>query len=309
MDIRRLEAFAKVFEARSFSGAAKELFLSQPTISSHVALLEEELGVLLFDRIGRRVLPTQAAEILYGRSQSIFHLLHMARGEIDLLRHAVSGPVILGASTIPADYILPSLLATFLHSYPEVRLELCGGDTNEVVDMVRQGDVMLAMVGSGSDRSDDLVFEQVLEDELVLVGGKEYLGAMPSSCKPEEELRLLSTLPWVMREGGSGTRRAFASALKERNRDIDELIVRIQVQNTQAMLGCLLAGIGVAVTSSMVAEPYVQRGELCARSLASLSMKRSFYLVHHAKRELFPATKALQAFLTKALHPVQGLPI
>ncbi len=302
MDIRRLEAFSKVFETRSFSQAAKELFLSQPTISSHVALLEEELGVLLFDRVGRSVLPTQAAEILYGRSQSIFHLLHMARAEIDLLRHAISGPIILGGSTIPADYILPPLLGTFLRSYPDVRIDLRVGDTKTVIDMVRRGDAMLAMVGSGSDCG-DLMFEPVLKDELVLVGTHEYVQRIEPGV---DDLTAVTKLPWVMREPGSGTRQALETALRTRNVDIFDLQVGIQVQNTQAMLGCVLAGLGIAVTSRMVVEPYVQRGELHALTLPALSMSRSFYLVHHTKRELFPATRTLRSFLASALNPVMS---
>ncbi|MGX9366200.1 selenium metabolism-associated LysR family transcriptional regulator [Desulfoplanes sp. PS50] len=297
MDIRRLEAFSKVFESRSFSRAAKELYLSQPTISSHVALLEEELGVLLFDRVGRSVLPTQAAEILYGRSQSIFHLLHLAHAEIDLLRHTVSGPIILGGSTIPADYVLPPLLSTFLRLYPDVRIDLRVGDTESVVEMVRRGDVMMAMVGSAADIR-DLVFVPVLVDDPVLIGTHEQLQGITGS---EKDLSFLSKLTWVMREPGSGTRQALESALKARGLAIHDLNVAIQVQNTQAMLGCVLAGLGVSVTSRMIVEPYVQRKEIQALALPSLAMSRSFYLVHHQKRELFPATRELQTFLTKTL--------
>jgi DNA-binding transcriptional LysR family regulator len=104
-----------------------------------------------------------------------------------------------------------------------------------------------------------------------------------------------------MREPGSGTRLAFESALKSRGLDILDLQVGIQVQNTQAMIGCVLAGLGVSVTSRMVVEPYLQRNEIQALSLPALALSRSFYLVHHSKRELFPATRELQSFLTTAL--------
>lgn len=295
MDIRRLEAFSKVFETRSFSKAGKELFLSQPTISSHVALLEEELGVLLFDRVGRTVLPTQAGEILYSRSQKIFHLLVMAKAEIDLLRHAVSGPIILGGSTIPADYILPPLLASFVSTYPEVRMDLRVGDSASVIDLVRKGDVMLGMVGSALEQS-DLRFESVLVDELILVGAPGVFGSM-SSCS----IQHLLTFPWIMREAGSGTRNAFERSLRLHRMDISDLKTVIQVQNTQAMLGCVLAGLGVSVTSRMVVEPYLNRGELETIPIDDLHMTREFYIVYHRKRELFPATQKLIAFLTSVL--------
>ena len=295
MDIRRLEAFSKVFETRSFSKAGKELFLSQPTISSHVALLEEELGVLLFDRVGRTVLPTQAGEILYSRAQKIFHLLTMAKAEIDLLRHAVSGPIILGGSTIPADYILPPLLSSFVGTYPEVRMDLRVGDSASVIDLVRKGDVMLGMVGSAIDQS-DLHFESVLVDELILVGAPGVFEGM-SSCSMDRLLKF----PWIMREGGSGTRNALERSLRLHSVDVSDLRTAIQVQNTQAVLGCVLAGIGVSVTSRMVVEPYLQRGELETVPIDGLHMSREFYIVYHKKRELFPATQKLIAFLTSVL--------
>ncbi|GAU07519.1 selenium metabolism-associated LysR family transcriptional regulator [Desulfoplanes formicivorans] len=296
MDIRRLEAFAKVYETRSFSKAGKKLFLSQPTISSHVALLEDELGILLFDRVGRNVLPTQAAEILYGRTRSIFHVLDMARAEIDLLRQTISGPIILGGSTIPADYILPPMLAKFMRTYPEVQIDLRVGDTGGVIDMVRQGEVMLAMVGSAAD-CNDLAFVPLLEDDLVLIGTEKLIHAVSQG----DAHTTLCSVPWVMREPGSGTRRALESALKSVDLGVDDLRVGIQVQNTQAMLGCVLAGMGISVTSRMVVDPYVKRGEMGVASIPGFTMSRTFYLVYNQKRELFPATRALRDFLVNDL--------
>ncbi|PIE69345.1 MAG: LysR family transcriptional regulator [Deltaproteobacteria bacterium] len=306
MDMRRLEAFAKVFETRSFSRAAKELFVSQPTISSHVALLEKELKVPLFDRVGRSVLPTQAGEILYERTQSIFHLVTLAHADMELLRHAVAGPLILGGSSIPAHYLLPRILGRFLRSYPDVQLDLRGGDTKEVVDMVRRGEAMIAMVGSDVGRG-ELVFEPVLEDDLVLVGNQDLIQQYsPASCKVGGGVERLTRFPWVMREPGSGTRQALAEALTQQGIGISDLQVSIQVQTTQAMLGCVLAGLGVAVTSRMVVEPYVQRGELAALALPELAMSRSFYLIHHPQRELFPVAKTLRRFLIKAFQRVSS---
>ncbi|MDD2218473.1 MAG: selenium metabolism-associated LysR family transcriptional regulator [Desulfoplanes sp.] len=296
MDIRRLQAFSKVFETRSFSKAGKELFLSQPTISSHVALLEEELGVPLFDRVGRTVLSTQAGEILYSRAQKIFDLLVMAKAEIDLLRHAVSGPIILGGSTIPADYLLPPLLAAFVAKYPEVRIDLRVGDSASVIDLVNKGDVMLGMVGSATEHP-DLHFEPVLVDELILVGAPGVFRGM-SSCSMDK----LLAFPWIMREAGSGTRNALERSLRRFSIDISGLRTAIQVQNTQAMLGCILAGVGVCVTSRMVVAPYLHRGELETIPIEGLQMSRDFYIVFHKKRELFPATQKLIAFLTSALR-------
>ncbi|WP_462323401.1 selenium metabolism-associated LysR family transcriptional regulator [Desulfoplanes sp.] len=302
MDTRRLEAFVKVYESRSFSKAGKELFLSQPTISSHVALLEDDLGVLLFDRVGRNVLPTQAGEILYDRAQGVFRGMEMARAEIDLLRHAVSGPLIIGGSTIPADYILPKILGGFMRNYPDVNVDLRVGDTGAVIDMVGRGDVMLGLVGSSAEHN-ELSFEPVVSDDLVVIGAP-GLVANVQNWQGEDMVKKTS---WVMREPGSGTRKALASSLRKIGLGVTDMRVSIQVQNTQAMLGCVVAGLGLSVTSRMVATPYIQRGDLALLAIPDLVMARDFYLVHHCKREKFPATQRFQEYLRETIPEYSAL--
>jgi len=148
MDFRKLEAFCKVYELKSFSKAGLELQLSQPTISAHVANLEEELGVPLFDRLGRTVLPTQAGEVLYRGAKQVFQQVGRINSEIGLLRDMVVGDLLLGGSTIPANYILPNLLKSFLALYPSLRVHLTIGDTDSIIRQVGQGRLELGVVGS-----------------------------------------------------------------------------------------------------------------------------------------------------------------
>ena len=91
MDIRKIEAFSKVYEHSSFSKAGKALYLSQPTISAHVASLEQELEVQLFDRIGRSVVPTKAGEVLYRHAQKIFEASELAISELRKLQDRITG--------------------------------------------------------------------------------------------------------------------------------------------------------------------------------------------------------------------------
>ena len=118
MDFRRLEAFSKVYELKSFSKAGTELFLSQPTISAHVSALEKDLGVQLFDRLGRVIMPTPAGEVLYRYAIDAFSCLEKARVEIELLQDRVAGELFVGCSTIPGHFLLPHLIARFSMQYP-----------------------------------------------------------------------------------------------------------------------------------------------------------------------------------------------
>ncbi|MEF3697537.1 selenium metabolism-associated LysR family transcriptional regulator [Desulfolutivibrio sp.] len=290
MDIRRLQAFCKVYELKSFSRAGEELLLSQPTVSAHVMALESELGTRLFDRLGRTVLPTPAARILYQHSLDAFDRLENARTEILALTQRVSGELSIGGSTIPAHYILPEMVAAFRAKYPEVTIDLVIGDTQEIIERVVEGQLSLGLVGASSDHP-DLACEQLMDDELICIAPPDPAASLVETEGGVFDPDSLRKLPWVIREQGSGTRLAFENALRERGMDIRELRVGIFVHSTLAVLQCVKAGLGVSVTSRLAVAGALERGEIRQLVLPGLSIKRGYYRVHHAKRHIFPAMR------------------
>ena len=169
MDLRRLEAFSKVYELRSFSKAGEQLYLSQPTISAHIASLERLLDVRLFDRLGtshfadRRPqtfsinMPWRLFVIFRkpGRRSNCFRIMSLATWNS-------------GAGTIPAHYLLPDMLSLFLKRYPEVTVHVSVGDTKSIISDVLSGKLVAGVVGGASDTS-DLTFVPILEDELIII--------------------------------------------------------------------------------------------------------------------------------------------
>lgn len=291
MDVRRLQAFSKVYELRSFSRAGEELMLSQPTISAHVLALEDELGAQLFDRLGRSVLPTQAGDVLFRYAQAVFAELDHARGDILALSRRVAGELVIGGSTIPAHYILPRLLARFLAAYPEVHLVLQGGDTQEITTMVQEGSIHIGVVGAATHHQ-DLVFRPIQDDALVLVAPP---GLDTPDLTGEGWQERLAALPWVLREQGSGTREALRLALERVGQDLRVLDPVLTVHTSLAVLECVEAGLGVAVVSQLAATPYLARRAIRQLRAPHLVMRRQFFTVHHAKRYQFPALKAFLA--------------
>lgn len=292
MDIRRLEAFSKVYECRSFSRAGQELFLSQPTISAHVSALEEELGVRLFDRMGRVVLPTQAAEILYTHAQQVFTCLEQARTEILLVQDRVAGNLTVGGSTIPAHFVLPSVFAGFAASHPDVRLHLSVGDTRDIIAGISSGEYLLGMVGAKAP-APDVRFERILDDELIVIAPPGRFGLSGRTVRLAEVLEV----PWVMREQGSGTRRALEGALMQRDVDLRSMQVAVAVESTQSVLHYVQAGLGVSVTSRLAAGSMLERGELVEVQVPELRIERSFYLAYNDRRHLFPASRYFMEYL------------
>lgn len=288
MDIHKIIAFAKVYELRSFSKAGKELYLSQPTISAHVAALESELEVLLFDRIGRSVVPTKAGHILYRHAQSMFAAVHLAKAEIRQLQDRVAGEVDLGGSSIPAHYLLPEFLAWFHARYPEVVVDLRIGDSAEMMEAVQEGALTVAVVGSPPS-SPDLRAVPLLCDDVALV-------MSPELAKRFEKLagaELFRALPWVVREVGSGTRRVMEQALSALGLSWQDIRPVAVVRQASIMARCLEAGMGAGMTSTLTVRESLDQGRLVRVAVPEVVVERQFYLVHHAKQTLFPAAYRL----------------
>jgi len=292
MDIRQLKAFAKVYERKSFSRAAEDLFLSQPTISAHIATLESELKVPLFDRLSRGIMPTPAADILRAYCAQVFTAMEQAEAEIRLLSDQVAGRLVLGGSTIPANFFLPELVSQFLRLHPEVYFSLEEGDSRGVIQGVLNGQMSLGVVGA-KEENPDLHFVPLFEDILVVLGSS---GQFPG---PERKFSLddVCGMSWVLRQPGSGTRRAMEKAFEEAGRDYRQLRALSVVDSTEALLRFVRCGLGITVSSRLAARESLQRGELVILDVPELLFQRSFFVVSHRQRHQFPATRYFLDFL------------
>lgn len=294
MDVRKLEAFCKVYELQNFSKAGEMMYLSQPTISSHVANLEIELGVKLFDRMGRKVMPTQAGDVLYRSAVLIFENLEQAKASIEMLRDKVVGELQVGCSTIPSHNIMPTVLSDFSRKYPQVSFTIHTEDSGEVIKRVAAGDWPVGIVGHKPD-VEGLTAEMILEDETVVVASP----SAPWLPKGDGQVSMeqLLNLPWIMREKGSGTRRVLEDTLAEAGRTLQDLNVRCRVDGTCETLAHTLGGVGISVTSRLATEGFIQNGLLTRLDVPELEGRRHFYLIYHSSRHMFPALKAFVDFI------------
>ncbi|MFP4084703.1 MAG: selenium metabolism-associated LysR family transcriptional regulator [Desulfonatronovibrio sp.] len=297
MDLRKLQAFAGVYEWQSFSKAGKDLFLSQPTISTHVQSLENELDVKLFDRIGRTVIPTQAGEILHAGVQKMFKVMEETKADIHDLKNQVCGQVVVGGSTIPSNYLLPAVLSDFRKKYPDVCVDLRIGDSIKICQDVLSGDLDFGLVGGFVDHF-DLEHELLMKDMLYVISSPDLQLNLPPDKEPED----LRKIPWVLREKGSGTRQAFENAMTDAGISLKELKVSTLVQSTEALVRCVLAGTGVGVTSKLAVHKYVNSGELHVLNIPGLDIKRNFYIITHKRRTLFSCSNILLSSVKKHIR-------
>ena len=294
MDIRKLEVFCKVYELRSFSRAGDETYLSQPTVGGHIKSLEDHLGCRLFDRLGKEVVPTRAGDILYEHAVKIIQLREETERAISLFQGKLKGKLLVGGSTIPGDYILPALLGEFRETYPDVVTSLKVGDTKQIVDMVLDAEIEVGMVGARLEHP-SVIYHVFQEDELILAAayGNTFSQRAPLS------LGDLTTIPFVLREYGSGTRITLEQALREFSFGLKKFNVVAEMGSTQAVKEAVRAGMGLSILSRRAVEDEIRFNLLVEIPVKGLAIKRHFYLVTHRSRTMFPICQAFWNFCTE----------
>jgi DNA-binding transcriptional LysR family regulator len=299
-DFRKIEAFCRVYEQRSFSKAGEVLFLSQPTISSHVRTLETDMGVRLLERLGRTVLPSPAGVVLYERSIRALGELEAARNEISVLLGEVAGEVVLGASTIPAGFILPGVVTSFIRQYPKSSLRLAVKDSRAVIRDVLNCEVMLGVAGS-MEKHPDLKFTHLLDDETIIVCSPNfYLYSAGSGIFSLEDV---SGWPWIFRNEGSGTRKSFEEVVSGTGYCIRDFKIKLKVDSAQAAVQYAAAGLGVTFASRLAVADMLKTGELAEINIEGLRLPRAFYAVQNLRRGFFPVVAGfLSHLLGKTAH-------
>ncbi len=138
MDIHHLKVFSSVFKNKSFSKASEELFLTQPTISNHIKALEDELGCNLFDRLGRSIMPTKEAEVLYNLSIELIEKINSIREAIANIKKEIAGNLLIGASSIPGVYLIPGIIAGFKKNHPAVSFQIIISDSMDISERISE---------------------------------------------------------------------------------------------------------------------------------------------------------------------------
>lgn len=279
MDVHQLRVFASVFKNKSFSKASRELKLTQPTVSNHVMSLEKELGCKLFDRTGRRVIPTEEAEVLYLHALDLTERLDGIPDAIRGVNRDIAGELVIGASTIPGTYILPAIAADFVKRYPDVSFEIRLGDTEEIANLVLDHEILLGTVGAKTVR-DQLDYQPFVEDELVLTGLPELIGCGSVSLKQ------LSAIPFLLREEGSGTRKVMEEYLAKKGLGVKDLNVVAVLGSTDSVREAVKAGLGASILSKFALTEELTASKLTVARIRGLRMKRMFFVVSHKKRTL-----------------------
>lgn len=286
MNLHQLRIFSTVAKLGSFSRAAEELRISQPSVSIQVADLERALGVDLFERLGKHVYLTEAGRVLEEYARRMLTLAAEAETAVAEVRGMRRGRITVGASHTPGTYLLPHVIAQYQERFPQMSVTLEIANTRRVQEQLLRHEVDLGVVGAEID-SPQLRVEPFMEDELVLVAAPSHPLARVGSVKAGG----LLDHRVILRERGSGTRTAVEHALRAAGL---ALVPSMELGSTEAVKEAVAAGLGVAMLSRLALRPEIGAGRLVVVPAPDLTIRRRFYVAQHRSRRL---SRALQSFL------------
>jgi len=296
MDFRHLESFAAVAKTRSFSKAADLLFLTQPTISNHVNHLEGEMNTLLINRSNKRISLTPAGEMLLRHVLVILNERDQAMFDLEQYKGEITGTLDIASSSTPERYMLTDLLCSFSARYPNVRFNLMRLDSRQVLDKLHSGEIDFGIVGTRSDAKSQLVYHEIGEDEVILIGPVEGILSRIRELTAAD----LSKHRLILRESGSGTRSTVESKLQELGLHPNQLQLAATMENTETIKDAVAKGMGLAFVSARAAEQDIAEGRLRRIPITDLTISRSFYFVYHKHMLLSPLSEKFRQFILES---------
>ena len=288
IDIIKLETFIYAAQSLSFSEAAKQLNLSQPTVSYQIKTIEKELGVSLFLRSGSNLQLTEAGRLLLPRARQIFHQSNEMEELLASLQDGVVGELRIACSTTAGKYILPQLAARFCQRYPGIRVSILRCVSGNVTERLLANEAHLGVV-SYEIQEEHIEHQEFFDDVINLIVPKDHPWAMRRVIEPEE----LINEPLIIREPTSGTRRMMLSQLAKYDISLDDLNIFMELGNAEAIVRTVSAGYAVSFVSTLASACPLERGNVVDVQVKGFGMHRKIYMIRkqldipHRAQEVF----------------------
>jgi DNA-binding transcriptional LysR family regulator len=289
MDVRDLEVFLAVTKHLNFTRAGEDIHLSQPTVSVRIGRLEEELGVELFEQVGKKVMLTEAGRLLELHARRVVTALDDARQAIEEFQGLERGSLRIGASTTPGMYLVPRIITEFKRQHPKIEIFLGIKNTRQVEEDIIKNEFDLGFVG-GHLISDEVEAVLWRTDALVLIVPPGH----PWASRRWVKLNDLANERFIVRERGSATR-----ALVENNLGALKLSLAAAVElgNPEAVKQAVMGGLGMAVLSKFAVEPELKAKTLVALKVKGLNITRQLKIVYRKGKHL---SRAAASFIETA---------
>lgn len=286
--LQQLRLFEAVVRNNSYTRAAKELNLSQPAVSSQMKRLEDELGVAIFEQVGKKIFLTSAGRALYEASGDILDRVSELKENIDNLRGVVQGRLQIGVITT-SKYFIPHLMGRFLRKYPEVKPALKFINRAAVMERLLNNEDDFVILGQLPD-DPNLESYELLQNILVAVAPPEH----PMAGQKNIPLREFVKEKFLIREPGSGTRMVFENELIRQKLELEPYM---ELGSSEAIKQSVIAGLGVSVLSLHSVRLEVETGVLKILDVKGLPLRQQWYAVHLKGKRLSLAARTFLDFI------------
>lgn len=272
MELRQLQSLVAVIRYQSFTKAAEELYISQPTISTHIRMLEEEFQTRLIIRTTKSIQATEHGMELY---ECACKMLALKEDLVKRWAEENQKIIRLGASTIPADYILPEILPVFREKVPDIQFHIYQSDSKGIIEGVLSGKFALGMVGMDSGEN-AVEFLPFYRDKMVMIAPvQEHFQKIRG---PEELLEAILREPVILREQGSGSKKCMEEYFEHMGIREKELHVTARLNDQESIKKLVAGGLGISFISEKAVEQDKKEGKLLSFELPQSPAVRSLYL-------------------------------
>lgn len=275
-----LQVFLAAVEAHSFSGAARKLYLTQPAVSQQIQALERRLRVDLFERRAGHIALTEAGEELLPLARQMVNHALRIQESMAARRGVVTGRLKIGCTTTPGKYILPWLVGSFCQLHPQVQIAVQVVPRSDLVCKLQREEINFGIM-SGQVENADLVYDEVMEDELVLAVPLNH----PFTKEERVSLDRLRGETIILREEHAGTRVTMLEELESAGLDLDSLqFAPFELGAAEGVIAAVRAGWGISWVSKVAAMCAVEMGKIGIVQVEGLQLLRTIYLVSHRLR-------------------------
>ncbi|MBT3347148.1 MAG: LysR family transcriptional regulator [Thiotrichales bacterium] len=288
---RQLRVFEAVANNSNFTRAAEELYLTQPAVSMQIRQLEGNLGIALFDHLGKKIFLTDAGKEFYKSSRNITQQLESVEEYLEELKGVRQGHLKIVVATT-ANSFATNLLATFIQRHPEITISLDVTNRQRLIETLESNESDLVIMGQPPEKL-DLVADPFMDNPLVMIVGRGhplYRKRAKSTFTPSE----VEQYKFVVREKGSGTRTAMERFFRERELNLE---TSMEFGSNEAIKQAVQAGLGLAIVSIHTIKLELQAKVVRILDVEDLPIKRKWHLVYRKGKRLSPVAQAFRKFI------------
>jgi len=275
---RQFQVFEAIYRLGSFTRAAEELFLTQPTVSMQIKKLAEAIGLPLFEHVGRSVEPTEAGKELYTACRSMFETLANLEMKVSDMKGLKRGRLRMGVITT-AKYLAPEMLGEFSQLYPGIDLSLKVTNRDSIIRRIRANEDDLYVMGQAPDGDFEVESFPFAPNPLVVMAPRDH----PLVGKKNISMEEIAKEPFIIREPGSGIRDAMYKAFDAAG---VRPTVRMEIGNNEAIKHAVAGGLGLSVLSLHTLSLEGVDGPVAILDVEGFPILRNWYIVYPKGKEL-----------------------